>query len=51
MMCQKYPALALKLSWSLFAHMADYTEKKLTQVQVAASVCLLMQLELAITGK
>lgn len=47
---QKYPALGLKLSWTLFANMSDYVDKKMTQVQQAASVCLLMQVELAITG-
>ena len=47
---QKYPVLGLKLCWTLFANMADYSERRVTQVQQAASVCLLMQLELAITG-
>ena len=47
---QKYPVLGLKLCWTLFANMADYSERRITQVQQAASVCLLMQLELAITG-
>ena len=47
---QKYPVLGLKLAWAMFSSIADYAEKKITQVQLAASVCLLMQLELAITG-
>ena len=50
MIAQKYPVLGLKLAWAMFSSIADYAEKKITQVQLAASVCLLMQLELAITG-
>lgn len=48
---QKYPSLASKLAWSLLASIADYVEfKRIYQVQYAACLCLLLQLELMITG-
>ena len=49
---QKYPPLALKLAWSLLATISDYydREKKVTQVQYAACVNLLLQLEMMMTG-
>lgn len=46
----KYPAFGLKLAWSLLAVIGDYYEKKANQVQYAASMCLLMQLEMIMTG-
>ena len=49
---QKYPPLALKLAWSLLATISDFydREKKVTQVQYAACVTLLLQLEMIMTG-
>ena len=47
---QKYPSLGLKLSWSLWASINDYSDKKISQVQYAACVCLLLQLEMVVTG-
>lgn len=47
---QKYPQLGLKLAWALMAIGADYLEKRVTQVQYAACCCLLLQLELIVTG-
>lgn len=47
---QKYPPLSLKLAWALLAYLNDYSEKKISQVQYAASVALLLQLEMAMIG-
>eukprot|EP00605_Chrysophyceae_sp_TOSAG23-4_P000441 GSChrysophyteH1.ASY1.ANO1.499.1 assembled CDS len=47
---QKYPQLATKLAWGLLSSMSDYTEKKVTRVQYAACMCLLLQLEHIVTG-
>ena len=47
---QKYPQLGLKLAWALMAIGADYMEKRVSEVQYAACCCLLLQLELIITG-
>ena len=49
-MAQKYPALGLKLCWGLVATVGDYAEKRVTQVQYAACVALLLQLEMVTTG-
>lgn len=49
-MAQKYPALGLKLCWGLVATVGDYAEKRVTQVQYAACVGLLLQLEMVTTG-
>ena len=47
---QKYPSFGLKLTWSLLASIGDYQEKKITQLQYAASASLLLQLEMCISG-
>jgi hypothetical protein len=47
---QKYPPIGLKMTWILISTIQDYTEKRVSQVQYAASVCLLVQLEMAMTG-
>ena len=49
-MAQKYPALGLKLAWGLIATVGDYAEKRCSQVQYAACVALLLQLEMVTTG-
>lgn len=49
-LAQKYPALALRISWLLTASASDYDEKKTIAPQYAACVCLLLQLEMAVTG-
>ena len=46
----KFPQLATKLAWSLVASIADYTEKRVTMVQLAACMSLLLQLEHIVTG-
>jgi phosphatidylinositol 4-kinase len=47
----KYPQLAVKLSWALLAAIGDYTgDKKITQTQYAACMCLLLQLEVHTYG-
>jgi hypothetical protein len=50
-LAQKYPSFGLKLSWSLMATFGDYQEKRATQVQYAACVALLLQLEMVMTGQ
>lgn len=47
---QKYPNIGFKLAWSLLAHANDYADKKITQVQYASSMSLLLQLDMAMTG-
>jgi hypothetical protein len=47
---QKYPSFGLKLTWSLLASIGDFQEKKITQIQYAACICLLLQLEMVISG-
>jgi hypothetical protein len=47
---QKFPSIGLKLAWNLISTIGDYQEKKVTQVQYAASVALLLQLEMVMTG-
>eukprot|EP01038_Epipyxis_sp_PR26KG_P010184 gene10184-13702_t len=49
---QKYPALGLKLAWCLIGSINDYNEKppRINQTQYAACLCLLMQLEMVVTG-
>jgi phosphatidylinositol 4-kinase len=42
---KKYPQLGLKLTWSLLAVSTDYAERKVSQVQYAASIALLLQLD------
>jgi len=49
-LAQKYPPLGLKLAWALQATSSDYAEKRVTQSQYAASMCLLLQLEMIISG-
>lgn len=53
---QKYPStLGVKLAWALLATAGDYTshpqQKRVSQRQYAAAICLLLQLELIITGE
>ena len=49
--CAMYPAIALKTIWSLVAICSsDYTNKRSTQIQYAASMCLLIQIELIAIG-
>jgi hypothetical protein len=50
-LAKKYPALALKMSWSLIAVLGDYSEKRVTQVQYASCACLLLQLEMIVCGE
>ena len=47
---QKYPSLALKISWLLTATTTDYIDKKINQIQYAACMCLLLQLEMVINN-
>lgn len=51
---QKYPSIGLKLAWSLLASMEDFTDssnsKRIPEISYAACACLLMQLEMAVTG-
>lgn len=47
---QKYPAFGLKLAWNLLSSIGDYQEKKIAQMQFAAAACLLLQLEMVISG-
>lgn len=47
---QKYSPLSLKLAWNLLAAISDYHEKKAAQSQYASCVCLLLQLEMVVTG-
>ena len=47
---QKYPSLALKISWLLTATTTDYSDKKINQIQYAACMCLLLQLEMVINS-
>jgi phosphatidylinositol 4-kinase B len=49
-LAQKYSGFATKLAWSLLAVVGDYEEKRASQVQFAACVSLLMQLEMVIAG-
>ena len=50
-MSQKYPALGLKLTWSLLASGSDYKEgRNCSQTQYAACTALLLQLEMVLTG-
>lgn len=49
-LAQKYSSFGLKLAWSLIATLGDFQEKKVTQVQFAACMCLLLQLEMVTTG-
>lgn len=50
----KYPQLGVKLAWSLLATIKDYSSipgtSKITRAQLAASMCLLLQLEMVMTG-
>jgi hypothetical protein len=50
-LAQKYPSFGLKLSWNLMATIGDYQEKRATQVQYAACMALLLQLEMVMTGQ
>ena len=51
-MAQRYPSLALKLAWSLLAILADYAEKKISQVSpavvIAAAVVAAIAIAIAI---
>lgn len=48
---KKYPNFAVKLSWTLIASVGDYTEnKRISQIQYGACMCLLLQLEMVISG-
>jgi hypothetical protein len=47
---QKYPSFGLKLTWNLLSSVGDYNEKKISQLQYAACTCLLLQLEMCISG-
>lgn len=49
-LAKNYPPLALKISWALLSISNDFQEKKVSQAQFAASVCLLLQLELVVVG-
>lgn len=47
---QKYPSFGMKLAWSLLATVGDFQEKRASQVQYAACMVLLLQLEMVTTG-
>jgi len=47
---KKYPNFAMKLAWNLIASISDYNEsKKISQIQYAACMCLLLQLEMVVS--
>ena len=46
----KYPALSLRLAWNLLGIVGDYHENRIDTCQYAASMVLLLQLELLMTG-
>ena len=47
-MAQRYPSLALKLAWSLLAILADYAEKKISQVSPAVVIAAAVVAAIAI---
>ncbi len=46
----RHEFLAMKLAWCLLASISDYAEKKISQNQYAACLCLLLQLEIVTSG-
>lgn len=48
--CLRFPRLALKTAWWCIALVEDFREKRINASQFAATVALLLQLDLAMTG-
>ena len=48
--CLRFPRLALKTAWWCLALIEDYREKRTTPSQFAATLALLLQLDMAMTG-
>ena len=46
----RYPFFAVKLAWCLLGSMSDFKEKKISDNQYAACLCLLIQLEILTSG-